>query len=45
MLWQVENLPHNQPESAMSQAPQITNRLARETSPYLRQHAHNPVDW
>jgi uncharacterized protein YyaL (SSP411 family) len=23
----------------------MTNRLARETSPYLRQHAHNPVDW
>jgi uncharacterized protein YyaL (SSP411 family) len=22
-----------------------TNRLAQETSPYLRQHAHNPVDW
>jgi len=22
-----------------------TNRLARETSPYLRQHAANPVDW
>jgi hypothetical protein len=21
------------------------NRLARETSPYLLQHAHNPVDW
>jgi len=21
------------------------NRLAGETSPYLRQHAHNPVDW
>ena len=21
------------------------NRLAHETSPYLRQHAHNPVDW
>jgi uncharacterized protein YyaL (SSP411 family) len=21
------------------------NRLATETSPYLRQHAHNPVDW
>ena len=21
------------------------NRLARETSPYLRLHAHNPVDW
>src|SRR5579883_303175 len=22
-----------------------TNRLASETSPYLLQHAHNPVDW
>ena len=22
-----------------------TNRLARETSLYLRQHMHNPVDW
>ena len=22
-----------------------TNRLARETSPYLLMHAHNPVDW
>jgi uncharacterized protein len=22
-----------------------TNRLAREMSPYLLQHAHNPVDW
>src|SRR5262245_56676003 len=21
------------------------NRLARESSPYLLQHAHNPVDW
>jgi uncharacterized protein YyaL (SSP411 family) len=23
----------------------MANRLARETSPYLRQHAENPVDW
>ncbi|MBD2724109.1 thioredoxin domain-containing protein [Hymenobacter armeniacus] len=22
-----------------------SNRLAQETSPYLQQHAHNPVDW
>jgi len=22
-----------------------TNRLAKEKSPYLLQHAHNPVDW
>jgi uncharacterized protein YyaL (SSP411 family) len=25
--------------------PRHTNRLVAETSPYLRQHAHNPVDW
>jgi len=25
--------------------PLYTNRLFLETSPYLRQHAHNPVDW
>jgi len=25
--------------------PVYTNHLANETSPYLRQHAHNPVDW
>ena len=30
-------------DSANPAAP--ANRLARETSPYLRQHAHNPVDW
>src|SRR5262245_30458792 len=23
----------------------MTNRLARQTSPYLQQHAENPVDW
>ena len=25
--------------------PPHTNRLIHESSPYLRQHAHNPVDW
>jgi hypothetical protein len=25
--------------------PRHTNKLAGETSPYLLQHAHNPVDW
>ncbi|MBI5070179.1 MAG: thioredoxin domain-containing protein [Deltaproteobacteria bacterium] len=25
--------------------PRYTNRLALESSPYLLQHAHNPVDW
>lgn len=32
--------------SAQPQAnPKHTNRLAQESSPYLLQHAHNPVDW
>src|ERR1700731_2498904 len=26
-------------------ATRAPNRLSHETSPYLRQHAHNPVDW
>ncbi|SHI57315.1 hypothetical protein SAMN02745146_1070 [Hymenobacter daecheongensis DSM 21074] len=25
--------------------PAHTNRLSQESSPYLQQHAHNPVDW
>ncbi|MEY4385670.1 MAG: hypothetical protein RLY20_953 [Verrucomicrobiota bacterium] len=29
----------------MSSTTRHTNRLAREKSPYLLQHAHNPVDW
>ena len=29
----------------MTDAPQYTNRLIHETSPYLLQHAHNPVNW
>jgi uncharacterized protein len=35
-------------QTAAEIAPEIsqhTNRLAREKSPYLLQHAHNPVDW
>jgi len=37
---QHENFPMTTPNP-----PGTTNRLARETSPYLLQHAHNPVDW
>jgi uncharacterized protein YyaL (SSP411 family) len=32
---------HLNPEGS----PKYTNRLYLETSPYLRQHAHNPVNW
>src|SRR5262245_23564007 len=30
---------------AIGEPPRKANRLAKETSPYLLQHAHNPVDW
>ena len=30
---------------AAHEEPRYTNRLIDETSPYLLQHAHNPVDW
>src|SRR5512136_2836898 len=29
----------------MEKSPKHSNRLVHETSPYLLQHAHNPVDW
>ncbi len=29
----------------MTTDPSTPNRLIHETSPYLQQHAHNPVDW
>lgn len=35
--------PVSHPTSPASHA--VTNRLAREKSPYLLQHQHNPVDW
>jgi uncharacterized protein YyaL (SSP411 family) len=33
------------PTTLAADAPRHTNRLAGEKSPYLLQHAHNPVDW
>ena len=36
--WNAYHAPH-------MDAPRHTNRLAGETSPYLLQHAHTPVDW
>lgn len=30
---------------AVAEPAKPANRLAKETSPYLRQHGHNPVDW
>ncbi|HVN31876.1 MAG TPA: thioredoxin domain-containing protein [Thermoanaerobaculaceae bacterium] len=39
-----EHLSAAHAEAALSTSPG-SNRLADEPSPYLRQHAHNPVDW
>ena len=33
------------PTPARGYAERVANALAQETSPYLRQHADNPVDW
>ena len=33
------------PTPAPAHGGTFTNRLAKATSPYLRQHQHNPVDW
>ena len=35
----------NQPRAAKKLVHPAANRLAKETSPYLLLHAHNPVDW
>ncbi|MEM8668794.1 MAG: thioredoxin domain-containing protein [Planctomycetota bacterium] len=32
-------------QETSADTPKHTNRLAKESSPYLLQHAHNPVDW
>jgi uncharacterized protein len=36
---------HRRPVHGEAVGSGIVNRLVGETSPYLRQHAHNPVDW
>ncbi len=33
------------PKSSTKNEPEYTNHLINEKSPYLMQHAHNPVDW
>lgn len=47
--WAQANYYQTKPDSAVTTIPPVsprrTNRLAREKSPYLLQHAHNPVDW
>ena len=37
--------PRDTAAATGARPPALTNALASETSPYLRQHAENPVDW
>jgi uncharacterized protein len=37
--------PPVRPVDARRRDGPVTNRLAAATSPYLQQHAENPVDW
>ncbi len=37
--------PKTPPATAGKDKPKHSNRLSRETSPYLLQHARNPVEW
>ena len=32
-------------QAATAPGPELVNRLAEATSPYLQQHRDNPVDW
>src|SRR4029077_5402979 len=41
----VHQLPLARAQSGRQRKAGMPNRLARELSPYLQQHAHNPVDW
>src|SRR3982750_403519 len=43
LTWLVTS-SHVSADSASARS-EHTNRLAKEKSPYLLQHAHNPVDW
>ena len=40
-----ENVQINTEDTLMNTEHKYTNSLVHETSPYLLQHAHNPVDW
>jgi uncharacterized protein len=45
MKMEIVSEHHEVPSKAGSQNENKTNRLIREKSPYLLQHAYNPVDW
>src|SRR5712691_3160567 len=39
------NIQQKKDNTSVKREGQYTNRLIKEKSPYLLQHAHNPVDW
>ena len=38
-------MPVTDPDAGERDSSNPANRLVHEASPYLQQHAHNPVDW
>jgi len=42
---QIAKEPPSRKDKTVSSEYRYTNRLIHESSPYLLQHAHNPVDW
>ncbi len=45
LLLLLTSLHAEEPKVHEKTPPKFTNALAKETSPYLLQHAHNPVNW
>jgi len=45
MIYRILTLKEALGSIQMEKKHKFTNQLANETSPYLLQHAHNPVDW
>jgi uncharacterized protein YyaL (SSP411 family) len=43
--WLADDRPNTGRTGMSTTKPVSTNRLSQATSPYLQQHAHNPVDW
>jgi len=45
VVWVLLSLTHGCTQKNSKVTPKHTNALIHETSPYLLQHAHNPVNW
>ena len=44
-VWFFPQASHSLPDARVREEVIMVNKLAAETSPYLLQHAENPVEW